>query len=523
MHLQKGVILTRVFVASSGDLAEERKELSLLLYTANLKPVLWEATDRSITKETFQDRLNKEELSSSKIVIFMVRSRFGKYTKKEFDFAYDMIGHGIERIYVYFFSVDANDLDDDNWEAISSFKKDLKQNKEVLTIKVKNYTELANSILVQKEFWKKDNKQTLHKEDTQEEEKQQEALKKFLIKENDTSLLQKKFLKYHPSQQMEAPESIEEMFDKLVDYGKSLGSECVPLLCVLNELLKSYDYELVIKNYIEYLQDKYSTSGCGCNKNSESEDMHLGIEFFDDSDEKSDKDYSIVLWKYSLNRYQKSNLKYSKSVDIEDEESIVALFSFLDDKLRRYARLYIEIILPLDMYEVLYVKDNTKSKRVKEWYTIRGRRKKRVTIPTIYRLIYRIQDRFREPDQKTWKEGWDSIDMQKSLLENTSGVISREDELCLSTNSNCLIANHTVENIIEILDEIEDHEISIALLNLKDEDGLLQTKMESLKEEVSKSIMSIFASKKNTDILFLLDNPNHRPDYVTSNNHQYSI
>ena len=74
----------RVFIASSSDLEDERQKLKTLLYDEEFEPILWEDIDHSITDEKFQDRINNDHLTTSDVVIFMVKSRLGKYTIEEF-------------------------------------------------------------------------------------------------------------------------------------------------------------------------------------------------------------------------------------------------------------------------------------------------------------------------------------------------------------------------------------------------------------------------------------------------------
>lgn len=143
--------MKKVFVASSGDLYDERMKLKLLLHEIGVEPVLWEYTDQSITDEEFQKRLNKD-LANSNIVIFMVRSRFGQYTKEEFDFAYARLGKGIEKIYVYFFEQKSEDIDEEDLTNITSFRDSIEKKKSIYK-DVKNFTELENHIRQQKEYW----------------------------------------------------------------------------------------------------------------------------------------------------------------------------------------------------------------------------------------------------------------------------------------------------------------------------------------------------------------------------------
>lgn len=143
--------MKKVFVASSGDLYDERMKLKLLLHEIGVEPILWEYTDQSITDEEFQKRLNKD-LATSNIVIFMVKSRLGQYTKEEFDFAYDKLGKGIDKIYVYFFKKNPDDIDEEHLRNISSFRKSIEKKKSIYR-DVKDFTELENHIRQQKEYW----------------------------------------------------------------------------------------------------------------------------------------------------------------------------------------------------------------------------------------------------------------------------------------------------------------------------------------------------------------------------------
>ena len=57
--------MKRVFIASSEDLKQERKDLELLLHRdGNFKPIVWENIDHSITENRFQDRINDDHLTT---------------------------------------------------------------------------------------------------------------------------------------------------------------------------------------------------------------------------------------------------------------------------------------------------------------------------------------------------------------------------------------------------------------------------------------------------------------------------
>jgi len=72
----------RIFIASSNDLAQERKDFRLFLYDEGFSPIVWDTIDHSITQEKFQDRINEDHLTTSDIVIFMVKSKLGNILLK---------------------------------------------------------------------------------------------------------------------------------------------------------------------------------------------------------------------------------------------------------------------------------------------------------------------------------------------------------------------------------------------------------------------------------------------------------
>jgi len=138
----------RIFIASSNDLAQERKDFRLFLYDEGFSPIVWDTIDHSITQEKFQDRINEDHLTTSDIVIFMVKSKLGKYTIEEFEEACKSLGQTIQKIYVYFFKESKDSIEDDELIKILSLKKYLKTFGDLYT-EVANYKELENHFLKQ--------------------------------------------------------------------------------------------------------------------------------------------------------------------------------------------------------------------------------------------------------------------------------------------------------------------------------------------------------------------------------------
>ncbi|MDK2061819.1 DUF4062 domain-containing protein [Aliarcobacter butzleri] len=148
----------RIFIASSGDLSNERKDLKILCYENNFTPVAWEDIDQSITKEKFQTRINEDELKESDIVIFMIKSRLGKYTEEEFRESYNELGKRIRKIYVYFFEVNMIEIDKRELRKILNLQAFLEEEGKLYT-EVKDFKDLENHFLKQKEFF---NKKKIH-------------------------------------------------------------------------------------------------------------------------------------------------------------------------------------------------------------------------------------------------------------------------------------------------------------------------------------------------------------------------
>ena len=142
----------RIFIASSNDLVQERKDFRLFLYDQDLKPVVWENIDQSITKERFQDRINQDHLNTSDIVVFMIKSKLGKYTKEEFEEACKSLGNTISKIYVYFFKESKDNIDDEQLLEILTLKKYLKTFGDLYQ-EVNNYQELEHHFLTQIKYF----------------------------------------------------------------------------------------------------------------------------------------------------------------------------------------------------------------------------------------------------------------------------------------------------------------------------------------------------------------------------------
>ncbi|MDP8211604.1 MAG: leucine-rich repeat domain-containing protein [Candidatus Stygibacter australis] len=102
----------KIFLASSNELNEERKELKILIYDENrkykkqnisLEPVLWEDLKHNFQEKGYQNYLNKEMLKCD-IVIIMFFTKVGEYTWEEFYESYIsfQLNNNPGYVYVYF-------------------------------------------------------------------------------------------------------------------------------------------------------------------------------------------------------------------------------------------------------------------------------------------------------------------------------------------------------------------------------------------------------------------------------------
>lgn len=164
----------RIFIASSNDLAQERKDFRLFLYDEGFNPIVWDTIDHSITQEKFQDRINEDHLTTSDIVVFMVKAKLGKYTIEEFEEACKSLGQTIQKIYVYFFKESKDAIEDDELIKILSLKKYLKTFGDLYT-EVANYKELENHFLKQIKHFKNEqvdaNTQSINSSEQNQKEK----------------------------------------------------------------------------------------------------------------------------------------------------------------------------------------------------------------------------------------------------------------------------------------------------------------------------------------------------------------
>jgi len=165
----------KIFIASSADLKKERKEIQLILRKESdkyeqkgvkIKPVLWENLLLDMGQTRKQDYFTEEMLKCD-VVIFMFYSKLGKFTKEEFDTAYQNMkdGKNPKRVFVFFkeFNISPNEITEEILK-LRDLKKYLEKiegfynsfsNIDNLELQLKNQLEL----LIDNDF-KEENKQS---------------------------------------------------------------------------------------------------------------------------------------------------------------------------------------------------------------------------------------------------------------------------------------------------------------------------------------------------------------------------
>jgi len=334
----------------------------------------------------------------------------------------------------------------------------------------------------------------------------QRELTQYLENKNEIELITKTTLKYLPERYSEPiPETISEIINFLVAYGKS--NKTLPIRCVLKELNIYYGSPLEIKNYIEYLDEvKYSDTNYECIENSLLTKMYILVEFL----EKEDGLYSVTMWEYYNEKYTQDSKFEPTFVDLDNKESIKSFFdyliSFFDISRYKDVELYLEIILPIEEL----------SKGIQDWKYSGKRKEKKVT--SKYKYVLRIQDRFRSSDTILWENKWNGLDKSNSISDITTKLLDNSvyDEE-LAEEDVAVLTQLQIDNINEVLYDIDEYNISIALLHLSNDvchdeyEKLSKNKIKECRTKISSYICSNHSSV-NSDLIFLLDNPNKIPN-----------
>ncbi|MCP4253063.1 MAG: SUMF1/EgtB/PvdO family nonheme iron enzyme [Candidatus Scalindua sp.] len=132
----------KIFLASSGELSKERKEVELFISSENKKLVknkvfielvIWEELLHSFRGKRIQDYFN-EEMIKCDVVLALFFKKVGQFTKEEFDLAYENLKEGKKPkyLFVYFKSGEISiDEVDEEVLKIKQLKNEIKKHEQI--------------------------------------------------------------------------------------------------------------------------------------------------------------------------------------------------------------------------------------------------------------------------------------------------------------------------------------------------------------------------------------------------------
>lgn len=126
----------KVFLASSGELAQEREAIKELINNyqnvyIKFEIVMWEDMSKSFTPNGIQEDTINPALKDSDIVITLFHSKVGKFTKKEFDIAFDGIMNKTKPNYLFFYYTD---IENEKYKISPKDRALIKEHDEVLEL-----------------------------------------------------------------------------------------------------------------------------------------------------------------------------------------------------------------------------------------------------------------------------------------------------------------------------------------------------------------------------------------------------
>jgi predicted NACHT family NTPase len=132
----------KIFLASSGDMDEERKEIAMMIARQNnewvdkdvyAELVIWEDLLHSLRDERVQSYFNQEMLKCD-IVIVLFFNKVGEFTLEEFKLAYDNLKERKKPYFLFVFfksaSISIDDVDEKVLE-VSKIKKEIKKHEQI--------------------------------------------------------------------------------------------------------------------------------------------------------------------------------------------------------------------------------------------------------------------------------------------------------------------------------------------------------------------------------------------------------
>ena len=321
----------------------------------------------------------------------------------------------------------------------------------------------------------------------------------------DISFLRNTALKYMPKNYIKIiPKTFDLIVRELSAYGEI--EEHIPLICVLSELLRTV-YLQEVEIYLEYLKkEKYPHSIFECVKNSQLSERSFILHFLPENGQ-----FKVEMWEHYNQEFTKRDLFLSKERIEINTEDIQLLFNSLNAYIDEHAdyNIYLELVLPIDEL----------AKGIYTWKYVTGRKQREKKIISRYKCVLRIQERFIEY-KHAWGKKWEALQQERSFLDNEHIVLSEDYDGEISGDRQCVLSQSKIDEIEEVLDDIDDNKISIAILPLREDTtssliyhDLWEISVMNSKEKICKMIRKDHPCDY-TDILFLFDDPNKIPEQL---------
>lgn len=492
----------RIFIASSSDLENERKDLKILCYDNNCQPILWEDLDQSITTVDFQERINKDELTNSDIVIFMVKSRLGQYTQEEFEESYKLLGTVINKIYVYFFKINKNDIDKRELYKILNLQNFLDEEKKVYK-EIEDFKDLENHFLKQKQFF------------TTNENKRKEEVKKSLTVPVKINSIAKIAILYCCPINSNYNNYLS--LDKILKYFEKYNASFKFLtlnydnLYSLNDFDSIFIFTLTDNNSI-IIEDEYLTPlnlkfteldnliadyenkffhifSLSCNTNTFISKYFNIVAFSDDHT----KEFNAFMHKYYNKKLKKGKTSIDKNITPTPSEFNIStdLKSFVgrETDLRNIIRDILDIEGTNILYTVLGSGGIGKTTLVKKIVNDLSRRGK-------------FSDGFSFIDCQHLKDLLDIEQRIKIVFEMTNALDFKE-QLAYIKNKDRLIVLDNFETLLHLKEEIEIENIKKFLLFITNYASIIITSREKLNEDYERVYPLSHLTLDEAEILYL--------------------
>lgn len=332
-----------------------------------------------------------------------------------------------------------------------------------------------------------------------------EDIKEYLNHNLDIQILRKIAAQYLPSALSKAlPTNIDKLIDELNCIGYLPQSNCVPIICTLQELYNKNN-EPRIKSCLNYLDSKFTyIANLSCRKTFSFTELTVQVLF-----SYIHKKHHITIWCNEHDNYNQESFSW-KEVDLNNQAELSdfcnSLKQYINEKFEPLYgnKINLEIILPKEnIYENIFqIRSIANNILVNQ-----------------YKIVFRIESRFTQPSQ-TLLNKWEEVQNNKNaLLKDNANIIPNntyDDEM--SNVDTSTILEQPINNHSSFIDDIITYGIPLALSSLNHplsqefyDDILTNTTICDCKDDITSYIMRY--RKKNKSQLFLIyDNPNKVPE-----------